>query len=76
MGCLMWPIRLVLTLVKIADRLNEVDEETERIRKVYGMESARRYKRQMYLGLSIRAALCIIGLVITVLLITLIFTSE
>ena len=77
MGCLLWPFNLIITMVRILDRLNDVDDETEKLREIYGNETARRYKRQMYLGLSIRFALSAIGLVaIVIFVIYLMFFSP
>jgi hypothetical protein len=64
MGCLLLPFRLFYAIAKIFDWIKEVDDETERIRKAYGMEIARKYKRRRYFGCLIQNLVYIILLVI------------
>ena len=66
MGCLLWPIRLILTIIETADRINEVDKEIERIRESHGDVMATMYKKRLKRGLEIRLALCIIGITGTI----------
>lgn len=68
-GCLLAPFRLFQAIMEIGEWLKEVDDETEKIRKTYGVEIARKYKRRRYIGCLIQnliyiALLVIVGLIV------------
>lgn len=68
-GCLLAPFRLFQAIMEIGGWIEEVNNETEKIRKTYGVEIARKYKRRRYIGCLIQnliylALLVIVGLII------------